>query len=445
MPTDLERAYKNLAGKGPKYDLLWRYFDGDHPLIYSTERLREVFKDIRVRFVENWCAVVIDATMDRINLSGFRVANSDELTDVLNAAFMATELDLDSDDAHLAALVCGEAFIIIWQSEAGELEAFYNDPRQCHIEYEADNPRQKRWAAKWWIDADDKFRLTLYYPDRLEYYVSKGKAENVESVSAFVPAETPTAPNPFGVIPVFHLRRDRRKVQSELASAITLQDAINKLLSDMMVGAEYGAFRQRYVISQADTNTLKNAPNEIWQIPAGDGAGQQTSVGEFGQTDLTYYLTAIDKLATAIAIITRTPKHYLYAQGGDPSGDALIAMEAPLNRKCDRYIERFTATWRKIGAFILQLQGYTVAEADITPQFDKPETVQPRAEADIRQVGVNSGIPLVTMLREEGKDAAWIEQMQKDAQEARKQQQATLAAAMVQAQRQFDQGGADAD
>jgi hypothetical protein len=415
-------------------------------LVYSTARLREVFSRIDARFVENWCAVVIDATMDRINLRGFQVADNEVATEALNAAFQATELNLDSDEAHLAALVCGESYIIAWKDEeTGATQAFYNDPRSCHIEYDPDNPRKKLWAAKWWIDADEHYRLTLYYPDQLQYYVSTKKAENVTSAAAFKPAETPGADNPFGVIPVFHLRRNRRKVQSELANAITPQDAVNKLLSDMMVAAEFGAFRQRYVISQGEPPRLKNAPNEIWTIPGNDGAGQPTQVGEFEQTDISYYLAAIDKLATAIAIITRTPKHYLFAQGGDPSGDALIAMEAPLNKKCDRYIERFGATWKKIGVFLAQLQGLTLEETAITPLFDSPTTVQPAAQASIRQQSVSAGMPLVTVLRDEGKDEAYLAQMEQDAQAARKQQQETLAAAMVQAQRQFDQGDADED
>ena len=444
--TDLAKAYKALKGKAAEYTLLWRYYDGDHPLVYSTARLREVFARIDARFVENWCAVVIDATMDRINLSGFQVADNEAATEALNQAFQATELNLDSDDAHLAALVCGESYIIVWQDEeTGDVQAFYNDPRQCHVEYDPDNPRKKLWAAKWWIDADEKYRLTLYYPDRLEYYVSNKKAENVSSASAFKPAETPGADNPFGVIPVFHLRRDRRKAQSELANAITPQDAVNKLLSDMMVAAEFGAFRQRYVISQGEPPRLKNAPNEIWTMPGSDGTGQPTRVGEFEQTDISYYLVAIDKLATAIAIITRTPKHYFFQQGGDPSGDALIAMEAPLNKKCGRYNERFGATWKKIGAFIALLLGLDVKETDITPLFDRPETVQPAAQASIRQQSVSAGMPLVTVLRDEGKDDAYLAQMEQDAQVARKQQQETLAAAMVSAQRQFDQGDADED
>ena len=121
----------------------------------------------------------------------------------------------------------------------------------------------------------------------------------------------------------------------------------------------------------------------------------------------------------------------------------MIAMEAPLNKKVQRYIERFAATWRKVAAFIAALQGVTLDETDITPLFDNPTTVQPAAQATIRQASVGAGMPLATVLRDEGKDDAYLDQMQKDAQEERRQQQATLAAAMVAAQRRFDQGDAD--
>jgi hypothetical protein len=250
----------------------------------------------------------------------------------------------------------------------------------------------------------------------------------------------PPAPNPYGVVPVFHLRRERRAIRSELGNATTPQDAINKLLADMMVAAEFGAFRQRYIISQVDPGRLKNAPNEIWALPAGDGAGQATSVGEFTQADLGVYLSAIDKLATSIAIITRTPKHYLFGQGGVPSGEALIAMEAPLNRKVQGYIERFTAVWREVATFLLRLAGLDVDPMTITPVWQPVETVQPLTESIIRQNAVAAGVPLVTQLRREGWTTAELEQMAVDKSEEQQQQTATLAAAMLERERGFDQG-----
>ena len=441
MATDLERAYKALSAKTGIYKTLWQYYDGDHPLVYTNKRLEEIFAGLDAKFIENWCAVVIDSIADRVILSGF-TAGDDGTTQKLDSLWDSVELNLEADDAHLCTFVTGEAFLIVWPDEDNQVQAYYNDSRLCHVFYDAENPRKKSFAAKWWDDVDGYRRLTLYYPDRLEYYKSNKKAENISSAKAFQPdEEMPTAPNPYGEIPVFHFRTERRTIKSELANAIPLQNGINKLLLDMMVAAEFGALKQKWVISNAEIlGKLKNAPNEIWSLPAGDGIGQQTQVGEFAATDLSNYLAAIDKLALAIGIITRTPKHYFFAQGGDPSGESLIAMEAPLNKKAQDRIARLTSTWRKVAQFALLIQGVAIPETEITPVFEKPETVQPRTQAEIREIGARTGIPLVTLLRDEGWSEDQIRQMEDDKVQEQAAAQTGLAGALVEAQRRFDQG-----
>ena len=414
MASDLERAWKALSGKQSAYDKLWAYYQGEQPVVYTNDRLREIFRDLDAVFTENWCAVVVNSVLERLELQ--QITSQDEgVQAALDALWAENLLDLESDDVHLAALVTGEAFLIAWQEEQGPVEVYYNDPRLCHVFYDPEHPRQKQFAAKWWVDDDEKRRVTLYYPDRLEYYISKQKAENVQSVRGMEPAEEPAAANPFGEVPVFHFRTGRQAA-SELTDVVPLQNGINKLLIDMMVAAEYGAFKQRWIISNAQVDgKLKNAPNEIWDLPAGDGVGQQTQVGQFDATDLSVYMGAIDNLSAAIGIISRTPKHYFYSQGGDPSGEALIALEAPLNKKCTRHIARFTPVWQEVAAFLLKLSsGSEMAATDLVPVFEEPATVQPLTQAQVRQYDVMSGIPLTTSVRREGWTEAEIAQMDED-------------------------------
>lgn len=442
--TDLQRAHKALSSKRQGYTDLWAYYDGKQPTVYTSKRLKEIFKDLDATFNENWCSVVIDCATDRINLEGFAVAGAGETGAKLTTLFQELQLGLEADDVHEAALVTGEAFLIVWREEDDTApQAYYNDPRLCHVFYDPENPRKKSFAAKWWVDQQLKTRLTLYYSDRLEYYISRGKTDAPSSANAFMPfPEEETADNPFGEIPVFHFRPERRTIKGDLANVVPLQNGINKLMADMMVAAEYGAFKQRYVISNADTSQLQNAPNLVWSIPAGDGVGQQSQVGEFEATDLENYLKAIDSLAAAAAIISRTPKHYLFEQAGTPSGEALIAMEAPLNKRVQNHIDRFTITWREVAAFLLKLSGAgEVSPVSIEPRFTRPETIQPETEAGIRKANVDSGVPLVTALRWEGKTQAEIDQMIKDKAEDRKASQAGLARALLDAQRGFNQGG----
>lgn len=448
MPTDLELAFAALTSKQTVYDVLWDYYDGDHPLVYSTARLRKIFEKINTKFVENWCAVIIDSVLERLLLKQFTVGSNEDAQIRLGDLWDSTGLELDSDDAHLAMLVAGEAFIIAWREEGEDVQAYYNDPRLCHVQYDPENPHKKIWAAKWWSVEDGTYRLTLYYGDRLEYYHTtkksiEGQTElNVPaSASAFRPSEPDQAKNPFGVIPVFHYKRELRGILSELnPSIITMQVAVNKLFSDMMVSAEFNAFPQRWVISNSDNiGELENFPSNIWEIPAGDGQGQSASVGQLAAAQLDNYTKAMDRIANALSSISRTPRHFFFTQGGTPSGEALIALEAPLNKKVKKYQKRLGKVWRDVAAFLLKLDGMEVLPTDITSVWEPAQTVQPQMEATIRKTSVDSGIPLTTALRWEGKSNADIEQLQTDKAEEQAAATESLAAALIAQQRQFDQ------
>lgn len=439
MVTDLERAYKALSGKAPRYKRLFDYYDGDQPTVYTATRLEEIFKGVDAVFIENWCSVVIDSVRDRVNLRQITTPESASAT--WATIWEESQIALDSDEVHEAALVAGEAFYIAWPDEEGRATGFANDPRLCHLFYEAANPRKKWYAAKWWVAEDETLRMTLYYQERLEYYGTTKKANSVTSANAFEPLMVATAPNPYGEIPVFHFRLRSRKMKSDLDSVIPIQNGINKLMADMMVAAEFGAFKQRWVISNAETlGKLKNAPNEVWDIPAGDGIGQQTQVGQFEATSLENYLKAIDNLSMAVSSITRTPKHYFFSIGSNLSGEALNAMEAPLNRKAQDRIDRFTPEWRSVCRFLLRIAGLEIPAQEIEPEFDRPEVSLPRTEAETTDIEVRSGIPLTTSLRRGGWSEAELAQMEVDRQAEAAGEQTTLAQALLEAQRRFDGG-----
>jgi hypothetical protein len=450
---DLKKALVALNEKRDRYDNFWNYYDGNQPLVYSSSRLAQVFDRMDANFNENWCAVVVDSTIDRIQLQRLMVAEkgpdgdvkeNKNATAVLNDLFENLELYLDDDDVHLAALVIGESFVLAGYDAQGEIEAYYNDPRLVHVFYKEENPHAMAMAAKWWDDAEGYRRITLYYEDRFEHYVSHARTEKMDTITEatkFVPlAENPVEPNIYGRIPIFHFRRERRGIHSELQNVIPAQDAINKLLSDMMVAAEMGAFPQRWAITNADISDLKNGPNEIWRIPPGIDGDQPSHLGEFSATQLANYIEAIDKRASYIAISRQVPKHYLFAQGGVPSGEALVAMEAPLNKKARKYIERFRATWTQLAVFLLALDGHGVEASDIQTVFEEPETIQPKTQAEIRELAIRAGLPLVTQLREEGWSDEKIDQLLQDAADESERRMANIQAQMEQTAREFDQG-----
>lgn len=445
--SDLKLAYEALRAKQKLYTRLWQYYDGNQELVYSTSRLREAFSQLNARFTLNWCGLIVDAALERMEFKQWTVLNDEAATKRLNGWWESSEMALDADDVELCLLVTGEAFVIVWDEGAG-LEAFYNDSRLVHAFYYPGNPKKMRMAAKWWDADGGGARMTLYYPDRLEYYGSSKNLKDITEYTAFkplseiVPGAPDSAENDKGIVPVWHFRRERRAIKSELGpSVLDMQDAVNKLLADMMVAAEYGAFKQRWVISQADVGSLKNAPNEIWDIPAGDGLGQDTAVGEFAHTELANFMEQIEKLSTSLASMSRTPLYYFYLGArADPSGETLYAMDGPLVKKVDKYIKRLKAEWRQFGAFVAAELAIGSDASAIQAEYDSPYAIQPVTQAQTRKTNREAGIPLKTQLRAEGWTAQEIRQMEGDVDEERQAAQSSLAAALLNQQRQFDAG-----
>lgn len=439
MMTDLERAYRALKNKARPYTDLWRYYDGLHPMVYSTRRLEEIFEKKYVNFSENWCAVVINSVIDRAVLEAITITGDEDATAKLKEIMSANVLLLSADSVHKASQVCGEAFIVAGTDIEGNVEAFYNDPRAVAVFYDESNPLKMRYAAKWWY-SDDVTYIVLYYPDHFEYYQKSGKKNNASAkgFQAYLPDSPGEAvasdddwpENEWGVIPVFHFPQDQRKIISSLSDVIGPQNAANKLFSDEMVAAEFGAFPQRWIIGNFDTTTFKNSPDEIWGLPGGDGQGQATSTGAFSAANLQNYGDAREQIAQNIARIKQLPLHYFSAAGGAPSGEALIAMEAPLNKQVGRFIANMAVTWQKLGQFLLALGGTEVALAEVKPEFHGVMTVQPKTAADVRLINVNAGIPLNTVLKREGWTQDEIDAMEQDRIDEQAAQ-ATLATAFL--------------
>lgn len=420
MDADLKNMYESLRVQSEKARAFRKYYAGDHPLIYSHERLREVFNKSNVKFVQNWCAVVIDSTLDRIDLEGFDNP-VDTINNSLDNWWGKDFLKKVSSQVHLDALLTGNAYVML-DIVDGEKRVYYNPPESVYVDYEDDDPNVKRCGIKvYYSRTDNATHLNLYYPDRIEKYSAEGKAPSAES---FVQIDI--LPNGFGEIPIIHFT-----AHPELTNVIPLQDAINKTFSDMMVVGEFGAFPQRWMITNADISSLTASPQSIMQIPKGTSDEEGTSIGEFGVANLTMYLETIDKLTNSIAIISRTPKHYFMSTGANISGEALMVMETPLIKKVNYLVDGFERKWIELANSIEQAN-------DTTCVWKRPETEQVLTQTQAMQTMAAMGIPLVTILKRFGWGQGDIEQMLADMEEDKKRKadlaEAALETAMIRLQ-----------
>ncbi len=418
-----------LGSKQADLSNYFAYYAGTAAPPLVADRLREIYRDLNFVLSENWSAVVVDTTTDRIELqgaSGPDEATTAELTTIIQEA----ELLLEADDAHQAAIIGGEAYIIAWKDSAGEdgddaaLECYFNDPRMCHVFYHEERPNVPTLAVKWWDGADGWRHLKLYTAEEIAEFRVPIRTEDGKFQMTLL-EQVSRDENPYGTLPVFHLRCHRRTAASDLSNILPIQDGINILLINMMVTAEFSAAPMKYVISNAEgIEDLVVAPNRIWHIPSGDGlpGSQGTQVGQFQGTDLNNYLAAIAHGIDAISAVSRTPRHYFYGSQLPPSGESLKTMEGPLVKKVKDRIARFAPTWRRLLAFLYQLKtGKELDPNSITLQWADPETVQPQQAAATKQAeaaAIAARLPLGVStqqgLRELGYDDKKIQQMQEE-------------------------------
>lgn len=396
----LKEAFVVLNRKQRRVQLLWDYFEGKQPLRWSADKLKELFHD-QVEIAENWCSIVIESVTDKIHVEHISTGEKSSDDNILEV-WENEGLGLEADDVHQEAIIVGESYLIVWKDEEGNLEVYHNSARNVHMFYKHENPHKRRFAAKWWTDeSDEKPHVVLYFPDQIVHFKATKKLESMGDTfhESSWELQPDSEANPYGIIPVFHFRKDKR-MRSDLDNAIPLQDLVNKLLSDMFVNSEFSAFPQRYAITAARLpGKLPYGSFTTLQIPPAEIDQQPAEVGTFEATDMGNFQVVLDSLSNAMAIITKTPKHYFWGQTGQVSGEALLAMESPLNAKVAKYEKRYAVEWRRCISFIFLLLGKAVDEKTIDVIWTDPSTLQPLTAAEIRKMNVDAGMPLITHLR----------------------------------------------
>lgn len=280
-----------------------------------------------IEFDPNFCGVVIDAISNKLKLNGVTAAAgavtdkaaTTQATDVLNQIWRDNKLKLYYRVWQRNTCRDGDGYIVVWPSElaadetspqpaapaeddettpasvATSVNITYVDPRMGRMFYDPENPRIKRFFAQLWEvtlvgERKPRHRLNLFYPDRIEKYISKPRGANaglkpgdfqryydpdndadndypgagpdVDSDADETTAQWPMR-NPYGQIPAFHLRTDLDYGKPVHRNAFALQDAISKLIEMQMVTVEFSGYPQRYAIQEADslgTQSIREDP-----------------------------------------------------------------------------------------------------------------------------------------------------------------------------------------
>jgi hypothetical protein len=332
------------------------YYAGDHDLSFATPRFQQHYGGLFKELAVNICGVVVQAMVERMKVQGISIPTQDENGEEQRAydtdawaMWQRNSLDAASGEHHTVTATTGYGYVTVWGDSNDKAVITVEDPLQMIVAYTADTPRGRAAALKRWIDEWTGYEFaTLYLPDSVHRFRSEtasaqigGEYQGQVDVT-WVPRgddTTSVIDNPLGVVPVVEFVNDptvRGEGRSEIKSIIPIQNAINKLVCDMVLASEFAAYPQRWAVGLEPRvgddgkpeKPFEAALERVWTTPNTDA-----KFGQFAPADLTNYVKGKESLLQDAAFITRTPRHYFMQSGQAPSGDSIKGGETGLVAK----------------------------------------------------------------------------------------------------------------
>jgi hypothetical protein len=398
--ADITYALEQLLDRQKGYDKYRRYAEGECDLKFASASFRSTFGHLFRNLSYNKCGRVIDAFADRLSVTSWENENASETSpaeagkskrDPLEQAaidiWTANTMRNRQREVHAEALQEGVSYVIVWPDvDTGEPIFAPNIAERVMVLFNDDNPTVIDVAVKLWqIErGEDKgrWRLTIYDDEHVARFISRNKAQTQPKTFApFVPYEDDAPaeiPNLIGACPVVPFRNNPTTGSlgvSELRDLIPLQDGLNKSLADMMVGAEFQAYRQRWatglepIIDPVTGNEIapfSPGADRIWAATS-----SEARFGEFDAADLTQYTQTQDSWELKIARTSGVPVHWLIQTGGFPSGESLKTAEDPFVKKAERQQRSFGESWKQAMRIALLQKGAAAEQiAGLSPIWD---------------------------------------------------------------------------
>lgn len=437
--ADLRNGILSLDESQMDYVKAIQYYNGSMPEFFASLRLRIAMGATGVVFNFNFAKLPVDAVAERLEVASV-YAPDDASIEVIREVWKENRLDLVAPDVMKKACKLGDAYLFVWPSRNGEMDAegnpmqvdvFYQSPRVMRVFYDDENENEKRYAIKRWVDGNSGYTfVNLYYPDRIEKYMLaplKESGEKPKWEKRLDPSDEGVWPleNPFGEVPVFHFRNEFPYGVPEHVNAYGPQDAIHKLVVSHMASVDYNAFPQRYAILNPAYDTSEAAMGDegefSFSIDTGatldqgmDPKSQLTadpasvwfmkgidSYGQFPVGDPSAFLNPFTQYVHAMAVITQTPMHFLDPIVSNVSGESLRVIEAPFAKKVRNRQLSFGATWRDIFRFVLKLKGQP-RPADVQVHWVPAATVNDLNTLQGQAIKDQLGVPPRQLLEEQG-------------------------------------------
>lgn len=355
--------------------LMDSYYEGTQPLSYLAPEIMAELSDRMRQLVINWPQLVVDALDERLDVEGFRYADSETTAADLWSVWQANDMDEGSQQAHVDALALKRSYVIVGANEEDEASPLITAESALDVYAERD-PRTRRVVAaiKRW---EEPGAGTV--PERFaQLYLPKLRVEFERRDTGWVVVDRDE--HGLDVVPVVPLaNRPRLRHMdgtSELRAVIPVSDAANKIASDMMVSAEYHAMPRRWAtgLSRDDFADENGQPLGAMSALAGRlwvSESENAKFNQFPEAQLSNFHETLNVLARLVSSLTGLPPAFLgLATDQPPSADAIRASEARLVKRAERRQRAFGEAWERVMRVVLLMR-----DGQLDPRTRSLETV----------------------------------------------------------------------
>lgn len=368
-------------------DVTNAYYRGEQRLKFASAEFAKFHGDRYRDFSDNWTQVVADSPVERLTVTGFKLAGEPEVDKDLWRVWQVNGLDADSQLGFLGAINSARAFVLVWGDPDDEDTpcVTFEDATQCVIAYVPGSRRRRRAALKRWQDGSTDY-ATLYLPTEVwkfeRPYISRSdKSPQMEAVDEELKTWTPRdmgaaepnpQPNPMGVVPMVELPNKPMLVEdpiSDVRGVIAMQDAINLLWAQLFTASDYASFPQRVVLGaerpmlpkmNSAGDIIGKEPVDLDKFQVDRVAwitGKDARIAEWQAANLAAYTEVIEVAVGHLAAQTRTPQHYLVGKMANLAEGALLAAETGLVKRVQEKQIWFGQALREMARLILLARG----------------------------------------------------------------------------------------
>ncbi|CAG7845781.1 hypothetical protein USB125703_02056 [Pseudoclavibacter triregionum] len=383
------------------------YWQGEQPAAFLAPASREALGDRLRMLAVNFPRLAVESLAERLRVTGFRRDDPEAAPDGdLWRIWRRNGMEDAAAQAHTDALVYGRSFVIVWAGSGGPVITV-ESPLQVAVDRDPAT-REVTAALKRWIQ-DGKGHAVLYERDRITRLVSEANAVDPAAMPPTGWNTVEVIPNPLGVVPVVPIVNRGRLLDvdgvSEMSDILDLTDALNKLMSDLLVTSEFYARPRRWatgleIVEDEDGNPVKPfsaALDDVWQSEA-----PETKFGQFDAARLDGYADAAALITQQIGALTGLPPHYLGLHGDQPtSADAIRSAEASLVARAYALHRTFGTAWADVARLMIAVRdGSDPRSLDVETVWASPETRTPAQAADAAAKLVGVGVPLSVVLED---------------------------------------------